>query len=1084
MARKAKKLQHKFQNKLVLNQWLISQFGIDPFRDQTIKGRTLRPFHVLADQIKNQALEGIDHDNLHNFYWTLIKSELFWENKSPIDRDQLLIYERNIVSHTLTINERRQEPIKWKYFQWLTLLFTEIYLDRYFNDKESLVRDLNKHVKAFNEHWSDYEKVHDYTVDDLNKLCYQSATGSGKTLLMHVNLLQYKHYAGLNGYDKELSRVILLTPNKSLSEQHISEFHASNLYAEPYLLTRGGLYGRASGLDRIDVLEITTLADQEGPNTIATRSLGDQNLLLVDEGHRGMSGTEEGAWFSRRAALCEKGFTFEYSATFQQAVKAANNEVFENAYTKSVIFDYSYKWFYGDGFGKDYQILNLPKTFEDMQSLYLTACLLKYFQQLLIYKEKREALIEFNMEKPLWVFVGNTVTKETSKDDTEKTLSHVGMIIQFIADFLHDKNDSIRRIKDLLTGSGRDTGLVDKNDQDIFHSSFNYLIEKYDCYSDSEQIYKDIIKSVFNSLTEGFLRLGRLKGESGEVTLKVGNSDELFGLINVGDAKGLTDLLEDKGKNLEIYPSEFTQPIFNTVKDSDSEVNLLIGSKKFIEGWDCWRVSAMGLMHVGKSEGAQIIQLFGRGIRLKGYRKSLKRSGYTSAISKPAYIEDLETLYVFGVEANFMEKFREYLEEEGLPGNEQRNKYTIPLNVTYDFGRKLKVLKPKKRPDGKDYEFKKDGPVPKVGEVPEYMQNNKVIIDFYSKISVVESKEKTEFILKDTPTLSAKHRALLDYDRLYFELEKEKRERSWYNINISKDGIRELLADPCWYVIYIPNDKMQMKSFQDVAFLHQVVIELLKNYLKHYYNYCHREWTEPRLELVDLCREDDLIPNKDESYQIIVDSDATELIKHIEQLKSLLAEKPTYLKSLKEGSRLYALKWEKHLYEPLLHVRKNEKITILPVALNESEYQFVQDLYDWCKSDQAIDFQNGKELYLLRNLSRGKGIGFFEAGGFYPDFILWVLSDDKQYVNFIEPHGLLHGGAGVGSEKIKFHQRIKQIEKRLGDPNVILNSFILSCTKFPQLKWDTSKEDLESQHVLFMEDGGKEYIDKMVGMIG
>jgi hypothetical protein len=27
----------------------------------------------------------------------------------------------------------------------------------------------------------------------------------------------------------------------------------------------------------------------------------------------------------------------------------------------------------------------------------------------------------------------------------------------------------------------------------------------------------------------------------------------------------------------------------------------------------------MGLMHVGRSEGAQIIQLFGRGIRLKGY---------------------------------------------------------------------------------------------------------------------------------------------------------------------------------------------------------------------------------------------------------------------------------------------------------------------------------------------------------------------------------------------------------------------------------------------------------------------------------
>ena len=131
------------------------------------------------------------------------------------------------------------------------------------------------------------------------------------------------------------------------------------------------------GLDRVDVLEITKLADEEGPNTIATRSLGDQNLLLVDEGHRGMSGTQEGAWFAKRSMLCEKGFTFEYSATFEQAVAAAKREDFENSYARSVLFDYSYRWFYEDGFGKDYQILNLPESFVETKIIYLVACLLK-----------------------------------------------------------------------------------------------------------------------------------------------------------------------------------------------------------------------------------------------------------------------------------------------------------------------------------------------------------------------------------------------------------------------------------------------------------------------------------------------------------------------------------------------------------------------------------------------------------------------------------------------------------------------------------------------------------------------------------
>lgn len=114
---------------------------------------------------------------------------------------------------------------------------------------------------------------------------------------------------------------------------------------------------------------------------------------------------------------------------------------------------------------------------------------------------------------------------------------------------------------------------------------------------------------------------------------------------------------------------------------------------------------------------------------------------------------------------------------------------------------------------------------------------------------------------------------------------------------------------------------------------------------------------------------------------------------------------------------------------------------------------------------------------MLRNMSRGKGVGFFEAGNFHPDFILWMLVDGKQYVTFIEPHGLLH--EGPASEKILFHKRIKDVEKRLNDPTVILNSFILSWTRHPQLKWDNTPEELEDMHVLFMTDDRDRYIDKL-----
>jgi len=40
--------QHKFRDKLLLNQWLMTQFGIDPLRKDSNK----RPFHYLAKPIR------------------------------------------------------------------------------------------------------------------------------------------------------------------------------------------------------------------------------------------------------------------------------------------------------------------------------------------------------------------------------------------------------------------------------------------------------------------------------------------------------------------------------------------------------------------------------------------------------------------------------------------------------------------------------------------------------------------------------------------------------------------------------------------------------------------------------------------------------------------------------------------------------------------------------------------------------------------------------------------------------------------------------------------------------------------------
>ncbi len=73
----------------------------------------------------------------------------------------------------------------------------------------------------------------------------------------------------------------------------------------------------------------------------------------------------------------------------------------------------------------------------------------------------------------------------------------------------------------------------------------------------------------------------------------------------------------------------------------------------------------MGLFNIGRQEGSQIIQLFGRGVRLKGKGMSLKRSVVLSG-AHPKHIGLLETLNIFAVRANYMAQFREYFEREGV----------------------------------------------------------------------------------------------------------------------------------------------------------------------------------------------------------------------------------------------------------------------------------------------------------------------------------------------------------------------------------------------------------------------------------
>ncbi|MDI6688510.1 MAG: DEAD/DEAH box helicase family protein, partial [Desulfobacterales bacterium] len=690
----------KLDKKLILNQWMLELFEAPGFER-------------LAEGLKNPDLEGFDADNVSQFHHVL-KAQLFQRVELPTDL--LLLYDQNIVRHWKQITEKRNRAghmLYPKYFQYLSLLFTEIYLDRYFSNPEKLLKSLNDIVFRFNLDKPKRDQVDSYKIEDLNKIAFWMATGSGKTLLMHVNILQYRHYLSKNNHKKKINRIILLTPNEGLSYQHKTEFELSKIYAEMFSKDGRGLFASKA----VEIIDIHKLRDQAGDKTIAVEEFEENNLVLVDEGHRGSSGKETGQWLQKREALCENGFSFEYSATFGQAVKASGNKSLEQLYAKCVLFDYSYKYFYGDGYGKEYRILNLSDdSDESIRRKYLMACLLSFYQQQKLYADKKIEYTRFLLERPLWIFVGGSVN--AVRIEKKRKVSDVVDILLFLSDFVSAQNRSecIELLNLFLKGK---SGLQDSKGNDLFTGVFSYLIKQR---FNGDSLYEDILKVLFNSNVPAALHVENLKGTDGEIALRLGDN-EPFGLISVGDASVLCKLCSQQ-KELVAADHEFSGSLFRNLSKADSNINILIGSKKFTEGWSSWRVSTMGLMNVGKKEGSQIIQLFGRGVRLKGIEFCLKRSRRVAGVSAPPYIEKIETLNVFGVRADYMRQFKEYLEDEGLPANEEIIEFVLP--VIKNLGtKKLKTIKLKEGVD-----FKRQGPKPTLDVPDEHMKKYKVVLDW------------------------------------------------------------------------------------------------------------------------------------------------------------------------------------------------------------------------------------------------------------------------------------------------------------------------------------------------------------------
>jgi hypothetical protein len=132
----------------------------------------------------------------------------------------------------------------------------------------------------------------------------------------------------------------------------------------------------------------------------------------------------------------------------------------------------------------------------------------------------------------------------------------------------------------------------------------------------------------------------------------------------------------------------------------------------------------------------------------------------------------------------------------------------MPMHTTRDFGKRLKVLRPKRKKDnGKEYDFKLDAPLP-ILKLP---LPGKVVgpegssLDWYPRIEAVAvgKADVAQLTVKQTQQFNSHQIALIDWDAVFFDLEAFKRVRGFENLLIQRDDLPKAVRRRQWRLVYV-----------------------------------------------------------------------------------------------------------------------------------------------------------------------------------------------------------------------------------------------------------------------------------------
>jgi len=874
----------------------------------------------------------------------------------------------------------------------------------------------------------------------INRMSFWMATGSGKTLII-VKLIEL---LGKLIAEKELPArdILFLAHRDDLLDQfknHVEEFNSFNFETKINLknLRDYESVKRENALpftkNEITVFYYRSdlISDEQKEKIVNFRNYDNNGkwYILLDEAHKGDK--EDSKRQILYSILSRNGFLFNFSATFTDPRDFA-----------TCAFNFNLSRFVEEGYGKHIYVssaeisaFRLPaprfrqaggqeefSPIEKQKIVLKTLLLLTYINK---YFEKIRKVVNTpstSADTPLQE-ANNSPFQKGWQPKADGVIYHRPLLLTLVNSVDVEESDLelfFRELEKVAKNEIRADLLKEAKEELVqeFSNHPKFEFEELECVIDADLIskldYQDILRYVLNAKTAGKIEVLKIPGNRNELIFRLMTAEKPFALIKIGDISGW---LKDKLEGYEINESFENESYFRRINRDDSDINILMGSRSFYEGWDSNRPNLILFVNIGVGSDAKkfVLQAVGRGVRIepqKNMRKRLQNLFNAKLVTEELFdkaknlILPIESLFVFGTNAENLKEIIATLNAE------KQDKNLGEAFILNPEAQKHLLLVPVYKNSERIFAEEKDPQ-----KYPVSCEDFDITSQFYKilgdKVAMVKYDCEVKVLRKAKESFAEKER--------YYDFGER---NSLFEPELILGRIFDYLGVKSREFDKFKELEDEIVHFKKVRFSDGEKYEEIKNKIKAVSDYTKKQ--------KELDRQYGKIPRKEYERQMSLFEQAGNFEMKNQKIKI------KYLAN--------------HYYLPVI-VSETEKIDYINHIINvESEKIFIEQLekylaepdniftqFDWwlfSKLDQTLD-----EVYIPYYNPKENNIANFK-----PDFIFWAQKDRLYLILFVDPKGTEHAD---GYRKIDGYSKIFEIgEQKVSksfsyDDGLIINTKLL-----------------------------------------